>query len=50
MNFWAVYVGAGILLDGKRIKPNEFPVFEGVLHMFYEERQRDVRLYSVRSV
>jgi hypothetical protein len=40
---WAVYVGAGISWNGKRIKPNENPEFEGVLHMFYEERQRDVR-------
>lgn len=45
VNLWAVYVGAGITLDGKRIKPSEVPAFEGVLHMFYEERQRDVRFY-----
>jgi hypothetical protein len=45
VNLWAVYVGAGIILDGgERIKPSEVPEFEGVLHMFYEERQRDVKL------
>ena len=40
---WAVYVGVGISLNGKRIKPNENPEFEGLLHMFYKERQRDIR-------
>ena len=40
---WAVYVGAGITVDGERVRSKEVPEFEGVMHMFYGERQRDVR-------
>jgi len=40
---WAVYVGAGITVDGERIRPKDVPEFEGLMHMFYGERQRDVR-------
>jgi hypothetical protein len=44
-NVWGVYVTAGITLDGKRIRPSEVPAFEGVMHMFYAERQRDVKYF-----
>ena len=40
---WAVYVGAGITFNGERIRPKDVPEFEGVMHMFYGERQRDVK-------
>ena len=40
---WAVYVGAGITHGGERIRPKDVPEFEGVMHMFYGERQRDVK-------
>jgi len=43
---WAVYVGAGITLGGERIRPKDVPEFEGVMHMFYGERQIDVK-YSL---
>jgi hypothetical protein len=50
LNLWAVYVGAGITLDGKRVRPSEVAEFEGVLHMFYEERQRDVRSVVLKGL
>lgn len=40
---WGVYVGAGITFEGKTIKPKDVPAFEGVCHIFYEERQRDIK-------
>jgi hypothetical protein len=40
---WGVYVGAGINIKGQRIQPREVSAFEGVMHMFYNERQRDVK-------
>ena len=48
-NVWAVYVGAGITLGGERIRPKDVPEFEGVMHMFYGERQRHVQ-YSLYTV
>lgn len=46
---WAVYVGAGITLGGERIRPKDVHEFEGLMHMFYGERQRDVK-YSLYTV
>lgn len=49
---WGVYVSSAITMDGEIIRPMEFPEFEGVMHMFYQHRQRDVKfalphLYSI---
>ena len=41
-NVWGIYVGT-ITLDGKWISTRDFPEFEGVTHMFYGERQRDIK-------
>ena len=40
---WAVYVGARIMVDGEWRRLKDVPECEGVMHMFYGERQRDVR-------
>jgi hypothetical protein len=42
---WGVYVSAAITHQGKQVKTRDFPAFEGVCHIFYEERQRDVKYY-----
>jgi hypothetical protein len=46
-NVWGVYVTAGLTLDGgERVRPGVVPEFEGCMHMFYDERQRDVRYFT----
>jgi hypothetical protein len=40
---WGVYMGANIAFNGARIRPSEVPAFEGAMHIFYAERQRDIK-------
>jgi hypothetical protein len=40
---WGVYVSSGITMDGEVVRVIETPEFEGVMHMFYQHRQRDVK-------
>jgi len=46
---WGVYVGANIVVvdedetpEGEKLRSRDDPKLEGVMHMFYGERQRDV--------
>jgi len=47
---WGLYLGANITFvdeegkgDGRKVRTMEEPEFEGIMHMFYGDRQRDVR-------
>jgi len=47
---WGVYVSSAIEYNGKEVKTRDIPAFEGVCHIFYEERQRDVKYAHLTDI